>query len=249
MELTNFRDLGGMTTKDGKTIKAKALLRSGELVNLDTATQQELINNYHLTQAIDFRRDFEIQERPDDQLPGVKIINIDILKSANNNASLDDFIAIGATDKVDEHMMSIYHDLVLDKNAQAGYTQFLQLILQNNTGSTLFHCFAGKDRTGFGAALVLALLNVDEDQILQDYLQTNQDRKAANDVIIDYYRQQGAKQAALDAMAIALYVKPEYLQKALQLINDNYGDIYTYAQQALNFGAKEVQQLQAKLLE
>ncbi|MBA1393807.1 tyrosine-protein phosphatase, partial [Lactobacillus sp. XV13L] len=205
MKLINFCDLGGLTTQDHHTIKTKQLLRSGELVGLDKDTKNKLREDYHLTLAIDFRRDFEIKERPDDQISGVEIINIDILKSANNNASLEDFITIGASDQVDQHMLNIYHDLVMDPNAQAGYQQFLQLVLHNTTGSTLFHCFAGKDRTGFGAALILSLLGVDEAQILADYLKTNQDRKDANDAIIATYRQQGASPEALEALAIALY--------------------------------------------
>lgn len=249
MKLTNFRDLGGLVAANGQKVRTKKILRSGELVQLDETTKTQLATDYDVTLVIDFRRDFEIQERPDDQIPGVQFVNIDILKSARNNASLEDFITIGASDKVDQHMLNIYHDLVMDPNAQAGYAQFLDLVLNNQTGATLFHCFAGKDRTGFGAALILALLNVSEEQIMQDYLKTNEDRKQANDQIIDYYRQQGAKPEALAALAIALYVKKEYLQNSFHLIKSNYQDVFHYAQTQLNFGPEKVQKLQKQFLE
>ncbi|MCT6810790.1 MAG: tyrosine-protein phosphatase [Bifidobacterium sp.] len=250
MNITNFRDLGGIRTIHGRRIRPYKLIRSGQLVGLDEDTKRELVDRYRVTQVVDFRRPFERQESPDDRIDGVTFTNIDLLEqSGTNGASLDDFASLGLADQVNGHMLNVYHDLVMNPAAQLGYGKFLRIVVDNTQGATLFHCFAGKDRTGFAAALVLWLLEVDDDQIFADYLKTNQERVAANNQLLDQFRAKGFDQDSLDALAVALYVKKEYLIYARQLMIDAYGDVFAYAQQALGFGPDQVEALRRNLLE
>ena len=250
MNITNFRDLGGIGTIHGRLVRPHKFIRSGQLVGLDEETKRELVDRYRVTQVVDFRRPFEIQESPDDRLEGVTFTNIDLLEqSGTNSASLDDFASLGLANQVNGHMLNVYHDLVMSPAAQQGYGRFLRIVVDNTQGATLFHCFAGKDRTGFAAALVLWLLEVDDDQIFADYLKTNQERVAANNQLLDQFRAKGFDQDSLDALAVALYVKKEYLIYARQLMIDAYGDVFAYAQQALGFGPDQVEALRGNLLE
>ena len=250
MNITNFRELGGIRTIHGRLVRPHKFIRSGQLVGLDEDTKRELVDRYQVTQVVDFRRPFEIQESPDDRLDGVTFTNIDLLEqSGTNSASLDDFASIGSADQVNGHMMNVYHDLVMSPAAQQGYGRFLRIVVGNTQGATLFHCFAGKDRTGFAAALVLWLLEVDDDQIFADYLKTNQERVAANNQLLDQFRAKGFDQDSLDALAVALYVKKEYLIYARQLMIDAYGDVFAYAHRALGFGPDQVEALRRNLLE
>lgn len=244
MELVNFRDIGGIKTNDGHLVKTKRLLRSGEIVNVDQKSKEELVSDYQLKQVIDLRSQAEVSERPDDPILGVDNINIEVMKGAKTNGvTLHDLARIGKVDYVENHMLSVYEELVLDPIAQKSYGQFLDLLLKNQTGSTLFHCFAGKDRTGVAAALILWLLDVDDDDVMKDYLKTNVDRKAANDIIIGEYQKFGYEREALDALEISLYVKEEYLKKVSELVHDNYGNIFDYAEKALDFNYSKVDQL------
>ena len=250
MNITNFRDLGGMRTIHGRRVRPHGFIRSGQLVGLDEETRRDLVDRYRVTQVVDFRRPFERQESPDDRIDGVTFTNIDLLEqSGTNGASLDDFASLGLADQVNGHMLNVYHDLVMNSAAQQGYGKFLRIVVGNTRGATLFHCFAGKDRTGFAAALVLWLLEVDDDQIFADYLKTNQERVAANNQLLDQFRAKGFDQDSLDALAVALYVKKEYLIYARQLMIDAYGDVFAYAQQALGFGPDQVEALRSNLLE
>ncbi|WP_288804719.1 tyrosine-protein phosphatase [uncultured Bifidobacterium sp.] len=250
MNITNFRDLGGIRTIHGRWVRPYKFIRSGQLVGLDEDTKRDLVDRYRVTQVVDFRRPFEIQESPDDRLEGVTFTNIDLLEqSGTNSASLDDFASLGLADQVNGHMLNVYHDLVMSPAAQQGYGRFLRIVVGNTQGATLFHCFAGKDRTGFAAALVLWLLEVDDDQIFADYLKTNQERVAANNQLLDQFRAKGFDQDSLDALAVALYVKKEYLIYARQLMIDAYGDVFAYARQALGFGPDQVEALRSNLLE
>ena len=250
MNITNFSDLGVIRTIHGRWVRPYKFIRSGQLVGLDEDTKRDLVDRYRVTQVVDFRRPFEIQESPDDRLEGVTFTNIDLLEqSGTNSASLDDFASLGLADQVNGHMLNVYHDLVMSPAAQQGYGRFLRIVVGNTQGATLFHCFAGKDRTGFAAALVLWLLEVDDDRIFADYLKTNQERVAANNQLLDQFRAKGFDQDSLDALAVALYVKKEYLIYARQLMIDAYGDVFAYARQALGFGPDQVEALRSNLLE
>jgi len=250
MNITNFRDLGGTRTIHGRQVRPYKFIRSGQLVGLDEETKQELVNRYQVTQVVDFRRPFEIQESPDDRIDGVTFTNIDLLEqSGTNSASLDDFASLGSADQVNGHMLNVYHDLVMNPAAQQGYGRFLRIVVGNTQGATLFHCFAGKDRTGFAAALVLWLLEVDDDQVFADYLKTNVERVEANNQLLDLFRAKGFDQDSLGALQIALCVKKEYLAHAQQTMLEAYGDVFAYAQQALGFGPDQVEALRSNLLE
>lgn len=244
MNLINFRDIGGIKNKEGKLLKTQSLLRSGELVNISENDKNCLIQRYNLNEIIDLRNEKEIVRRPDDKIKGTKLVNIEVMKSAKTNGvSLDDLEKIGSTKFVDDHMFSVYHDLILNKEAQKGFGKFLDLLIMDDKGATLFHCFAGKDRTGIAAALVLWLLDVEEKLIIEDYLKTNESRRIANQLILNEYRAKGSKEESLKALEIALKVKKEYLERAHDLIKDNYGDVYTYADKALDFSKSKVEQL------
>ena len=250
MNITNFRDLGGMRTIHGNRVRPHRFIRSGQLVGLDEDTKKELVDRYQVTQVVDFRRPFEIRESPDDKIDGVTFTNIDLLEqSGTNGASLDDFASLGSADQVNGHMLNVYHDLVMNPAAQQGYGRFLRIVVDNTQGATLFHCFAGKDRTGFAAALVLWLLEVDDDQIFADYLKTNQERVTANNQLLDHFRAKGFDLDSLNALEIALCVKKEYLTHAQQTMIEAYGDVFTYASQALGFGADRLDALRRNRLE
>ncbi|MFD2306313.1 tyrosine-protein phosphatase [Enterococcus termitis] len=246
VQITNFRDLGGIKNKSGKKVKAKRLLRSGHLVKLDPKTQTTLVDHFNLTRIIDFRRDFEINESPDTPIEDVEYINLDLLGKMNaKSSSLADFAQLKSIEAVDKHMLGVYEDLILNKGAQEGFTEFMDYILDNKTGATIFHCFAGKDRTGYASALLLLLLDIEKEEIYNDFLITNTERKQANDELIQQYREQGFDEEQLASLATALYVKKEYLDHAFHLIEKEFGSAEHYAAECLNFGPEKLSELRA----
>ncbi|MGX7263899.1 tyrosine-protein phosphatase [Enterococcus crotali] len=243
-QITNFRDLGGIKNKAGKAVKEKKLLRSGHLVDLDQETQTALVNDFRLTRIIDFRREFEISESPDTPIADVEYVNLDLLGKMNaKNASLADFAKLKSIDAVDKHMLGVYEDLVLNPGAQEGFTEFMEYILANKNGATIFHCFAGKDRTGYASALLLMLLEVEKKEIYKDFLITNTERKQANDELVQQFREQGFTEEQLESLATALYVKEEYLDHAFRLIEENFGTAEKYAAECLNFDQEKLSEL------
>lgn len=140
-------------------------------------------------------------------------------------------------------MYQLYRDFVTTESARKGYAAFLTEIAQD-TQPFIFHCFAGKDRTGFAAMLLLSLLEVDEEQIMSDYLETNRLRAAANQQMIEEMAKNGASLEQQAGVKTMLEVKADYLYTSLEEIHKQYGDVMGYVEKGLGLSYKLVEKLQ-----
>jgi len=243
MELINFRDLGGLTGAEGKKVKEKVILRSGEPVGLADAVITELKDIYQLAHIIDMRGEHEVANDPVDHIEGAQYLHIDILSSHLKKApSLDEMLENLRPGIADDFMHSVYQELIISSDAKAGYRQFIDVLL-NPQGSLLFHCYAGKDRTGWGAVIILKILGVSEEDILTDYLATIEGRQNANAKLIEEYREKGLNQEQLEAFADLLSVKANYLETAFNTIEKEYGTFDDYLRKGLNIEEEEIAKL------
>lgn len=232
----NFRDIGGIPVETG-TLVAKKFFRSGQVVDVAAETVDFLHKSCKVKTIYDFRSKDELQKMPDTKIPEASFKHIDILKTASENqVSMDEMI----TENGDAHanMLVTYEEMVTTKSAQEGYTQFL-VDLVNKNEPILFHCFAGKDRTGFAAALILKIAGATDQQIMTDYLRTNEMRQAANQEILNQFKDKLTAKG-LEELEIALCVAPEYLVRANQTINKNYGNFTNYLKDGLQLGTDYV---------
>lgn len=235
-DLVNFRDLGGYQAQEGKKVTHGKVLRAAQPVGLSESDKNTLLKDYHLKKIIDFRSQQEVVEKPVDTLSGVAYLNIDLMKDIQSGTSgLADLSKSASVSEVDKAMQTIYGEFVLDKTSQKGYANFLEQIIMQEEGAILFHCFAGKDRTGVGAALILSLLGVRQADIVYDYLLTNTQRQETNHKMTTFAASQGMTREQLLALDRLLSVDETYLGHAFSNIKENYGTIQTYATEALNF--------------
>ena len=224
-EITNWRSLGGNVGADGRKVKDGLLFRCGQLYNLTAYQKEQVQNKYQIRRVFDFRGEEERKQYPDYLWSGLDYVVIDVLKDAQvNQASVDEIIS--ANNQAEEDMLTTYEELALQNSAQKGYHQFL-LTLINDPVPTAFHCFAGKDRTGVAAALILKSLGVSDEQIFVDYLKTIKARKQENQAILDYLRDQ-LTSSQLQDVAVALTVQKSYLERYFKAIKQNYGDFDNY---------------------
>lgn len=242
--ITNFRDIGGIKNKAGKEIKKDVFLRSGELSNLTKDDEQRLETIYRLGKIIDLRSEAEVGERPDMSVPKAEYIHIDILEDIKDEgASIEDFVKIGSPEKSAAYMEKLYADIALNTTSQKGYNKFFEEILAlPQEESILFHCFAGKDRTGIAALLVLETLDVPREAIYTDYLLTNNLRKKENAQILEQAKKAQLDEANLEALHVALNVDSSYLDNFYRTVEKQYGDVSAYLKQAIGIdkGTKEV---------
>jgi protein-tyrosine phosphatase len=243
MNLVNFRDLNGMPTKDGRKLKEKRLLRSGEAVQLDEEAVATLME-HDLKIIVDFRSAYEAENAPADKIPGVSYVNYDIMADANENmASQENWLKHLDPNNADIMMKKLYHAFAVSPSSRNGYAQFIKTCLSCDEGAVLFHCAAGKDRTGLGAAIILKLLGVSDEDIFHDYLKTNENRKEANEHILEGYRQKGLTEAQLDALSMLYSAKKEYLESAFNAIESEYGSFENYIENGLSINSSEIESL------
>ncbi|WP_129044529.1 tyrosine-protein phosphatase [Companilactobacillus metriopterae] len=165
----NLRELGDYQTKDGKTIKKNKLLRSGDISRLDDDSLN-FLKNYGLKYVVDLRSDQEQLTSPDVETDFYKIFYDSVYPLQGNGDKL-----ASALNNTPSYLGNIYQSVILDKKGQQAYSYLFDLLLKNDqeNQALLFHCAAGKDRTGIAAMLILRALGVDSETITRDYLLTN----------------------------------------------------------------------------
>lgn len=172
----NFRDMGGYTTKDGRTVKWGHLFRSGHLSDMTDDCGTELTAR-DIGTVIDFRSDRE-KERHPVRWPKSWAPDYHALPIGGNAAAwVHDLFERIATSPFPADELRAQFILAFEtipvRNASGVKDYFDAIIDRKNPGAVLFHCTAGKDRTGITGALMLRALGVDEDQVMADFLTTN----------------------------------------------------------------------------
>ncbi len=247
--IANFRDLGGIRTAEG-CIKKKQLLRSGELVEISKPDRAKLIDEFELRLIIDFRDESEISKRPDVIMECIEYCNIDIMENIEETTTnlekiTKDFNMIIA----EEGMKDIYTKITLDKYARLGYNRFIHKLVEHEKGAALFHCFAGKDRTGIGAAILLTILGVNKNDIFEDYLLTNAMRKTFNVKLIQEARRDGLSEQQLAGLETLYTVKESFLHSMYTAIYDKYGTFENYIKNGLMVSPSIIEKLRRKYVE
>ena len=148
--------------------------------------------------------------------------------------------------QVHENMLKIYESIVLSESAQKGYHDFM-LGLVEDDAPILFHCFAGKDRTGFAAAVILKVAGADDQQIMDDYLLTNKLRVRANEKLLNRFKDE-MDQQQLDNLHVALMVDPDYLRHANEVLLAHFGTFDDYLKNGLNLPTDYVAQFRDKFV-
>ena len=180
--LNNTRDLGGMKTRDGRVVRSGRLIRSGQLYSASEKDREMLAGLVGL--IVDFRSEQEIQSKPDPfpgndpasplymPLPILNAVTPGIAKT--EEAETRELEALMRDpDGAASFMIQTYRAFAADANIVSRFEQFIRLLLKEREKAVLWHCTAGKDRSGFAAIIIQEILGVGREEILEDYLATN----------------------------------------------------------------------------
>ena len=172
--MNNTRDLGGMRTKDGGVIRSNMLYRSSRLSELKDPGW--FTRNVEL--LVDMRSSREVDESPDPQIPGVEYLHLPIFEMQATGVTRDNDsdkrMSAPDPETALTRMASVYARFVADEFCLSQYRRFIRLLFEPREKGILWHCSAGKDRTGIGALFIQELLGVDREDIMADYLITNE---------------------------------------------------------------------------
>jgi protein-tyrosine phosphatase len=232
----NFRDLGGYSTKDGHIVKWGQVYRSADISRLTDQDLQQL-QALKLALVCDLRGPAEIKTSPDRIPVGATYLNLpagsETLPSSSSYATMN----------TDSLIMSMYSTTSFLK---AKYKpMFEQLLALPTDKSMVFHCTAGKDRTGIGAALFLAALGVDRSIIIADYEATNYYWKSTQEKMTAIMVKSGMNESKVKAMLGANRI---YIETFLNTLDKQYGSVDQFFIRELGFGAEQMAQLKSRYL-
>lgn len=252
----NARDLGGLRTADGRTIRPGLLLRSGELSRL-TAADAETLQHLNLKTVVDFRTERERTQKPDVRLPGVQYVICPIIRELAVGITREEEAnavppmvraAIACGKRAEDYMASLYPPLVEDDYSIGQYRSFLELVLHHSDGALLYHCTAGKDRVGVGTLLLLSALGVDRKTILEDYLLTNIQIAPDTERMLAEARRYTSAPDALDALRTFDSAKEAYINLIWDSVESRYGSIDAFLAERLGIGPDARETLRQKYL-
>jgi protein-tyrosine phosphatase len=232
----NFRDLGGYAESSGSILRRGRLFRSDHLAGL-TAEELSAVLSPGRLRVLDFRGLDERALAPC-ALRNATIHSLPIEPTIVQK--LNDLIAAG-------HKLSPADVVALMRETYQGFVRyntprFAQLFshLLQSSEPTVFHCTAGKDRTGFAAALVLRSLGVSPDDVMRDYLLTNERLKP---------RTESRFGLAPEVVSVLWQVRPEFLDAAFEAVDEDYGGLEGYFREGLGLRESERERLKALYLE
>jgi protein-tyrosine phosphatase len=232
---SNFRDLGGYPTADGRVTRWRQIFRSNHLGQL-TESDVEVMRGLGVRSAFDFRG---VEERTGG-VCGMRDITVHSLPiEPTVVAALRERLAEGTlTAPVALEIMRESYRNYVRHNTHSFRALFAHLL--EDHAPLVIHCTAGKDRTGFASALILHALGVSDTVIAEDYLLTNR-----------FYRRDTSSASDLpdDVRDAIGSVEASYLDAGFEAVRADYGDLETYLRDGLNLGTQERTALKARYLQ
>ncbi len=172
----NFRDFGGYPTSSGRRVKRGILFRSDSLHQL-TAEDFRKISDLGIASICDLRRDSErlhaptTWDNPTTSIYHLPLISNDVEKALKRAAVAGEKLN---EDKARQMMREVYTYLITNEHALLHYRQLFAMVAEPANLPVLLHCSGGKDRTGVACGLILWLLGVSREDIVDDYLHSQQ---------------------------------------------------------------------------
>lgn len=242
----NFRDLGGYSTRDGRAVKWGQVYRSGVMAKIDPEDVEGL-HRLGIVSICDFRTNSERSRRPTTWHAGgaIELVTHDYEMSVGVLQEIAKSNLFDST-KVRKLILDVYTDL--PEEQAPNYTALFRQLASGKV-PLVFNCSAGKDRTGVAAALILLALGVEKEEVIADYMLTNEWIESLVG-ILQQEPEYGRWVAEQPEVAYPLLrAEAEYLDTTLALLDDRYGGVEGYLTGRLGISAGEIETIRDLLLE
>ncbi len=238
---SNFRDLGGYETIDGRRVKRGVLYRSGELGRL-TDDDVRVVERLGLRFVCDLRSRGEADEHVSRVVAGAVVERLPLSDDGPDEGEIAARIAQGDSTVIRPDMLIEGNRAFVLRHAER-FAQMMRWIMDPARRPALVHCTAGKDRAGFAAAVILWTLGVPDEIVREDYLASNEYRAADTERALAAV---GALGHDVELMRTILEVRPEYLDAAVDAMVEGYGSIDAYLRDGLGITDAQRRQLPSR---
>ncbi|MDQ0842321.1 MULTISPECIES: tyrosine-protein phosphatase [unclassified Streptomyces] len=255
--VANLRDLGGTPLPGGRSVRSGLLFRSGHLDRMDAASDPA-VAALGIRTVVDFRTRAEREARPDRLPEGGRLLLADVLAdqvAAGRMPAAARLRRLLTDPAVTEQELGggrgrelfedIYRGFVTTDSARSSYRAFLNEVADLDAGPLLFHCTAGKDRTGWAATIVLTLLGATQETVEAEYMSVNMAVREAFAPLVEGYTLQGGQpETALSIIGVV----PDYLAAALDEVDARYGSMEKYVREGLGVTQAALERIHGRLV-
>jgi len=248
-KISNLRSIDNYLNKDGKKMKSKLLYRSGSL-NIDYQVLTDTLNSLNIQTVFDLRSNYEVHKDSYNLPHHIKYYHYPVLSSLEGlfkdvNFDLSSVKEASKLMGDNKMMIGIYQEMALNP---AMFGLIIKDIITEARKPLLFHCSAGKDRTGILASFLLLSLDISYDDIRKEYLLTNEYIKDQVELEINKLRSLNLQEEEINKIKDMLIVKEEYINSFLNVIKQ-YNSFRDYAQEKLNLDNSDLQKLKDLFLQ
>ena len=251
--MPNFRDVGGRRTLDGATMRTGLLYRSDQIPSLP-ADDVQALTRLGLRYVYDLRTESERAILPGDRVPGAMHVPLDVLADDRQSmaARLVRLLAdpgpaeslLGEGRGVAMFVAS-YRSFVELPSALTAFRRLFEGLAEADRLPALLHCTTGKDRTGWACASLQLFLGVPQDEVLEDYLESNRRILPKYAPHIAAHAARGGDPAILEPM---LAVRAEYLDASIEAALRAHGSIEGYFRSGLGLDDATLDALKGQFL-
>ncbi|MDT8279155.1 MAG: tyrosine-protein phosphatase [Erythrobacter sp.] len=245
----NLRDYGGYAVPGGGRVRNGVLFRSGQHMEASDA-DLALIHALDIRTVIDLRGVSEREGFPCRRHPNfaAQVIAYDGETSSSPPHEGGGGRVVMTPEKARQRMLTVYKRMPVNPAMIAMFTRYFN-VLDEREGGSLVNCFAGKDRTGIAASLLLHALGVHRDDVMAEFLRTN-DAPTRDVLERQSLPRMEAHYGAIEPEALhnLMGVLPEYIDTYIAEITRDHGSLDTYLAQKLGVDEARKQRLRAKLV-
>ncbi len=240
----NFRDLGGLPTQEGKTVRWGQVYRSDTLTHL-TAPDYARLNALGIGLVCDLRTREERKTDPTEWQEGSPVFVLapvsEDAKGSSQNSTLQDALGSGKMSVEDGKKVfeQFYIKMIFDSASKFGV---VLRSIETSDRPSMFHCTGGRDRTGLTAALLLNMLGVPRQTILSDFVLSSR-------YLDENKTQTNAMPQPGSVYAEVITLQPRYIEAVFNAIDGRYGSFDRYRREALHLTDADVAGLKSRLLE
>jgi protein-tyrosine phosphatase len=238
----NFRDLGGYETGDGRRVRWGRVYRSARLLHL-TGADVARIDALGIRTVVDFRQSEDAAAFPDRLPEGVDYRHMPVFE----DTPLSTRRVIFNRHRLLDVFAGVYASYIVERGAPT-FGGLMRLLADESHLPLLFHCTAGKDRTGVAAMLILTALGVPRETAVDDYLLTNRSAQTFIDEMSTQLGARNVRGVAVEQLYPLLAASPRLIGAALDHIDARYGGVEPYLRRRAGLSDDTLDRLREVLL-
>lgn len=244
----NFRDLGGYRTEDGRLVRTNLIFRSGHLGKLTDSDLDQLMKR-GIRKIVDFRGPLE-KEQDRNRIPeGADYAEHPVdVAGADMQSEMKAMLMGRGSSKMETYLVDVNRQF--PRKYAPVFAAWLQdLARTDDAFPQVFHCTAGKDRTGFAAAILLRILGVDDETVMRDYLLSGELMADSIKGILKHISIRYPIPGIARKIRPILGVAPSFLEAAFKTIEEDWGDFESFVSRGLGLGDQDVSALKERFLD